>query len=168
MVDCVFMILVVLQSAKRKHQSIWLAFCEFAKAHDSVTWELLYTKLQSIGFEGRVVSLIQSIYFNKCEQINLSEPLYSTQEVKQEGSHYLPCCWNCILPLGRAIDSTKLGVKLRNVMLTALFFADDLLLLSKTPKRGMNKLLRIVSRFCMDMHMKLETSKTYILTNALI
>ena len=31
-------------------------------------------------------------------------------------------------------------------MLTALFFADDLLLLSKTPKRGMNKLLRIVSR----------------------
>ena len=108
------------------------------------------------------------MYFNKCEQINLSEPLYSTQEVKQERSHYLPCCLNCILPLKRAIDSTKLGVKLGNVMLTALFFADDLLLLSRTPKSGMNKLLRIVSRFCMDMHMKLATSKTYILTNALI
>ena len=68
-------------------------------------------------------------------------------------------------PFSFAVCLHKLG----NVVITAFFFADDLLQvlqLSRTPKRGMNKLLRIVSRFCMDMHMKLATSKTYILTNA--
>jgi len=61
-VNCVFMILAVLQSAKRTHQSISLAFCDIAKAYDSVCRELLYTKLWSIGFAGRVVSLIWSMY----------------------------------------------------------------------------------------------------------
>ena len=58
----------------------------------------------------------------------------------------------------RALDSTKLGAKLWKVVITALFFA-HLLLLSK---REMNKLIRIVSKFCMDMHMKLKISKTYL------
>ena len=68
--------------------------------------------------------------------------------------------------LGVALDGTKLRLKLGNVILTTLFFADDLLLLSRTPKQGMNKLLKIVAHFCNNMKMKLSTSKTYILTNS--
>ena len=71
-----------------------------------------------------------------------------------------------IASLGVALDSTKLGVELEGTVLTALFFADDLLLLSRTPKHRMNSLLRIVSQFCKDMKMTLSTSKTYILTNS--
>ena len=169
-VDCVFMILAALRNAKRNHQSISLAFCDIAKAYDSVCRELLYTKLRSIGFGGRVVSLIRSMYFNDCVQINLahglSEPLFFTQGVKQ-GCSLSPLLFALyIASLGQALDNSKLGVKLGKVMITAIFFADDLLLLSRTPNRGMNKLLRIVSGFCMDMHMKLATSKTYILTNS--
>ena len=70
-----------------------------------------------------------------------------------------------VASLGVALDDTKLGVKLKEKVLTALFFADDLLLLSRSLKRGMNRLLRIVSQFCSDMKMKLSSSKTYILTN---
>ena len=169
-VDCVFMILAALRKAKRKHQSISLAFCDIAKAYDSVCRELLYTKLRSIGFGGRVVSLIRSMYFNDCVRINLayglSESLFFTQGVKQ-GCSLSPLLFALyIASLGLALDRSKLGVKLGKAMITAIFFADDLLLLSRTPKRGMNKLLRIVSRFCTDMRMKLATSKTYILTNA--
>ncbi len=35
-----------------------------AKAYDSVDRELLYTKLDSVGFGGRVKSIIQSMYYN--------------------------------------------------------------------------------------------------------
>jgi len=80
----------------------------------------------------------------------LSEPLLSTQGVKQ-GCSLSPLLY---VSIGQALDSSKLGVKLGNVVITAFFFADDLLQvlqLSRTPKRGMNKLLRIVSRFCTDM-----------------
>ena len=168
--DCVLMILAALRSAKRKKHCISLAFCDIAKAYDSVCRELLYTKLRNIGFGGRVVALIRSMYFNDCVRVNLNEglsdPVYFTQGVKQ-GCSLSPMLFALyIASLGMALDRTKLGVKLGNVILTALFFADDLLLLSRTPKRGMNKLLKIVAQFCNDMKMKLSTSKTYILTNS--
>ena len=109
------MILAALRSAKRKHQSILLAFCDIAKAYDSVCQELLYTKLRSIGFGGRVVSLNQSMYFNDSVQINLAhgllEPLYFTQGVKQ-GCSLSPLLFALyIASLGQALDSFKLGVK---------------------------------------------------------
>ncbi|XP_023345051.1 uncharacterized protein LOC111714221 [Eurytemora carolleeae] len=50
--DCVLMILAALRVAKRKKQCISLAFCDIAKAYDSVCRELLYTKLRHIGFGG--------------------------------------------------------------------------------------------------------------------
>ena len=50
--------------------------------------------------------------------------------------------------------------------MTALFFADDLLLFSRTPKMGMHRLLRTSAGFCKDLHMKLSAAKTYILSNA--
>ena len=169
---CVLMILAALRSAKRKKQCISLAFFDIAKAYDSVcrVRELLYTKLRSIGFGGQVVALIRSMYFNDSVRVNLNEglsdPVYFTQGVKQ-GCSLSPMLFALyIASLGMALDGTKLGVKLGNVILTALFFADDLLLLSRTPKQGMNKLLRIVTQFCNDMKMKLSTSKTYILTNS--
>ena len=50
-------------------------------------------------------------------------------------------------------------------MLTGLFFADDLVLISKMSVRGMNKLLKIVDKFCLkDMDMWLSESKSYMLT----
>ena len=71
-----------------------------------------------------------------------------------------------IASLGTSLQETNLGVDFGHTTLTALFFADDLLLLSSTPKGGMNKLLNIVTEFCNDMRMKLSVTKTYILTNA--
>ena len=61
--DCVFLILAALRSAKRRKQRISLAFCDIAKAYDSVCRELLYTKLRSIGYGGRVVGY-QSQYIS--------------------------------------------------------------------------------------------------------
>jgi len=51
-------------------------------------------------------------------------------------------------------------------LITALFFADDLVLISGTPKTGMIKLLKLVNNFCKDNKMSLATSKTYIISNA--
>lgn len=53
--------------------------------------------------------------------------------------------------LGEVLDSTKLAVNLGKVV------DNLLLLLLKTLKSGMNRLLRIIPRFCMDMHMKPAT-----------
>ena len=71
-----------------------------------------------------------------------------------------------IASLGTRLHDSKLEIKMGTEVITALFFADDLVLISGTPKTGMNKLLKIGSKFCNDMKMELATTKTYILSNA--
>ena len=63
--DCVFITLSAIKTARRKHKMISIAFCDIAKAYDSVCQELLYTKLDYLCFGGRVVSIIRSMYYNE-------------------------------------------------------------------------------------------------------
>ena len=57
----------------------------------------------------------------------------------------------------------KEGVVFDGVVFSALFFADDLVLISRTRIRGMNRLLKAVDRFCRDMNMQLAVDKTVLL-----
>ena len=82
-------------------------------------------------------SLIQSMYYNDCVQVRLgnglSAPLWFTKGVKQ----------GCVLsPLLFALYLSGLGsVNFSGVVVSALLFADDLVLISWTRIQGMNKLL---------------------------
>ena len=168
--DCVFAILAVIREARRQHRSISIAFCDLAKAYDSICRELLYTKLSRIGFGGRVLSLIRSMYFNDNVQLTLptrlSAPLWFTKGVKQ-GCTLSPMLFALyVAGLGNALHNSRLGYQLGSVVLTALFFADDLVLIAGSPKWAMDRLLEIVAQFCKDMYMKLAASKTFILTNS--
>ena len=58
----------------------------------------------------------------------------------------------------------KEGINFNGGIISALMFADDLVLISRTKIRGMNRLLRVVHRFCKDMHMKLAVEKTVMLS----
>ena len=71
MSDCLFIFLAAIPRAKRKGQTISIVFCDIAKAYDSVDQELLYLKLDSIGFGGKVKALIQSMYYNDCVQVRI-------------------------------------------------------------------------------------------------
>ena len=85
--ECVFMLLAAIRKAKKKNHSLSVAFCDIAKAYDSVNRELLYAKLDAVGFGGRVKQLIQSMYFNDSVKVRigegLSRPLWFTKGVKQ-------------------------------------------------------------------------------------
>ena len=159
----VFLILAAIRSAKRKNRTFSIStYCDIAKAYDSVCRKFLYANLSNIGFGGRVVSLIRSMYYNDCVRISLvhghTDLLYFTRGVKQGCSLSTMLFALYISGLGDALHLSKLGI------ISTLFFADDLVLISSTPKTGMNMLQGIVAKFCRDMRM---ASKTFILFNAL-
>ena len=167
--DCVFMLLSAIRKAKKKGHTVSIAFCDIAKAYDSVNRELLYTKLDTIGFGGKVKSLIQSMYYNDSVRVRikggLTAPLWFTKGVKQ-GCGLSPLLFSLYMAgLGEKLHAMKEGVNFNGQVISALFFADDLVLISRTKVRGMERMLKEVSRFCNGMHMKLSIEKTIILSN---
>ena len=85
------MLLAAVTRAKKKDYYILVAFCDIAKAYDSVYRELMYLQLDSIGFGGMIKSLIQFLYLNDCVQIRvkggLSAPLWSAKDVISNFQH---------------------------------------------------------------------------------
>ena len=68
--------------------------------------------------------------------------------------------------LGERLHAMKEGVNFGGQVVSALFFADDLVLISRTRVRGLERMLKEVSRFCKGMHMRLSVDKTVILSNS--
>ena len=85
--DCVFILLAAIRRAKKLNHTVSLAFCDIAKEYDSVNQVLLYLKLDSLGFGGKVKPIIQSMYYNDNVRVTLcgglSNPLWFTRGVKQ-------------------------------------------------------------------------------------
>ena len=124
--DCIFILLTVVKKA----------FCDLKKAYDAVNREIMYKILEKVGFGEKCLSIVQSMYFNDCVQINLggrlSAPLWFTQGVKQ-GCNLSPVLFALyIARLVVRLQETVLGVELGDNVITCLLFADDLILISRT------------------------------------
>ena len=166
--DCILLLLSAVKKAKKKGFKISVAFCDLQKAYDSVDREILYKKLDHCGFGGRVLSMVQSMYYNDSVQIRigktLSSPLWFTHGVKQ-GCALSPLLFALYISgLGAKLQEMKLGVELGGVVLTRMFFADDLILISRTPCQGMNTLLGVVDKYCKETRMSLSVAKTFVLS----
>ena len=159
----------MIRKAKKKKQAVSLAFCDLAKAYDSVDRSLMYLKLRSVGLGGKELKLIQSMYFNDCVQVRIQEglsaPLWFEKGVKQ-GCSLSPLLFSLYMAgLGQALHESRLGIRMGRQYVSALFFADDLVLVSRSRRTGMESLIDIVVNFCKDMKMKLSPTKTFIITN---
>ena len=67
--------------------------------------------------------------------------------------------------LGKVLHSLCKDIDFDGVVISALFFADDLVLISQTKKCGLEQMLRVVGRFCEGMQIKLAVLKTVIISD---
>ena len=102
-----------------------IAFCNIAKAYDSVNRELFYNKLNTIRFGGKVKYLIQSMYFNDSVRVRikgcLTVPLWFTKDVKQ-GCDLSPLLFSLLMTgLGVKLHAIKEGINFNGQVIFALF-----------------------------------------------
>ena len=123
--------------------------------------------MASLGYQGKCLSILRSLYFNDSVRINvngvLTDPLFFKLGVKQ-GCNLSPILFALYIDeLIRALQEGKKGLKLGSEVLSAMAFADDILCLSRTTKGTEDQLKQIVG-WCENWGMRISDSKTYVST----
>ena len=136
------------------------------KAFDSVNRNLLFYKLLRYNIEGKIYVAIKALYTKTSACINLNGHLshwFETFIGVGQGDNLSPMLFNIFLnDLATEINSLGLGIKIGNLKLSILMYADDIVLLSDTAE-NLQKLLNHVYEWCRKWQLSINPVKTEVM-----
>ena len=167
--DAAFILNTVLSKVAAKNKKVHLGFLDLVKAYDSVDRGVLWSKMKGLGFGGKFLAIIQDFYMGDhvVSQVGgaSTKPVYLGRGVRQ-GCSMSPLLFALYLSsLGHELTRSTLGVKLHSVVISALFFADDVVLIARTAE-GLKELLSVVQAHCRSLRMRLSAPKSKIISPA--
>ena len=167
--DSSFTLCSILWKANVKKKKVHLAFMDLQKAYDSVHRGILWEKMRKLGFSGKFLEAIKCMYkgdFVTCRSNGITtNPVYLGRGLRQ-GCSLSPILFALfVVDLSRELASSNLGMMMYTVCVSALFFADDFVLIAKTAE-GLRELQSIVQRHCLELCMKLSISKSKVMSSS--
>ena len=150
---------------KKLNKKLYTIFIDFSKFYDTITHDLLFSKLERIGIFGNVLCLLKSMYrglqynikLHYYGKYGLTEPFTANIGLKQ-GCPLSPTLANIFLH-----DIHK-GLRMEDISLDNIFFnsiawADDLVFFSLS-REGINKQLAHLEKYCREWRLKVNIDKT--------
>ena len=167
--DSAFVLNSILWKSLAKKKKTHLAFLDLAKAYDSVDRDVLWEKLRKLGFGGKFLKSLQSMYkgdYVTCKMNGITtNPVYLGRGLRQ-GCSLSPILFALyIVDLSRDLHASNLGVLLRKVCVSVLLFADDIVLISDSAD-GLRQLRDIVQRHVLNLKMKLSITKSKVMSSS--
>ena len=167
--DSAFILNTVLWKSLAKRKKIHISFIDIQKAYDSVDRSILWSKMRKLGFGGKFLDSITSMYmgdFVTCQTNGITtEPVFLGRGLRQ-GCSLSPMLFALyIVDMSRDLVASNLGVLLKKICISAIFFADDIALVSRTPE-GLRTLHEIVQRHCLSLNMKLSVTKSKVMSSS--
>ncbi|KAL5006947.1 hypothetical protein ScPMuIL_015753 [Solemya velum] len=141
----------IIETRKLQQKSTYCAFVDFKKAYDRIDRNLLWEKLQFYGLDGNFLSALKVIYSNTrcCVRVNgiCTESFDVTCGLKQ-GCLLSPLLFNLFInDLAVFFNGTGKCIDINGERFAILLYADDVVLLAKTPE-DLNELLDSLSGWC--------------------
>ena len=154
---------LVRQKCHIEGSKIYSCFVDFKKAFDSVPRDLLLTKLLNMGITGNFFNILRHIYTTDkaCIKIGQSRSDFFNLDIGvRQGCILSPLLFNLFLSdLAKQFDTIEDKPKLGDKGINSLFWADDLVLFSET-KEDLDKLLKILEKYCSENYLLINTKKT--------
>ena len=157
-----FVLDTILWKQKAKKKKVHLAFIDMVKAYDMVDRSVLWDKLSGFGFQGEFLDSLKSIYSGDSVQAVVNgvttRPIYLRRGLRQ-GCSLSPILFALyVADMGQAISLSSEGFRVGNVVVSGMFFADDLLLIAQD-RDGLLRLLSLTKRHADLLKMEINTSK---------
>ena len=161
--DAIFILYALIQRSLVEHRKLYCCFVDLKKAFDSINHSLLFAKLASLSMSSKLLRLITNMYA-KAESCVLVNGEY-TEFIKcnvgvRQGCPMSPILF--ILYLHDLMQELRdYGVCLHSHSVPGLMFADDIVLISHTPKELQLALNKLQS-YCSKWKLAVNEKKTKI------
>ena len=153
------------RGAKGK-QPLYLAFMDLRKAFDSVPRKYLFQKLAYIGITGTLFNVLKDIYSRNKARVRIDNKFSAYFEINSgvmQGSKLGPILFIFYInDLLRDLIESNLGAVIGGIYISALGFADDIVLIADSPKK-LQCLLDICFNWCSRNGMAFNNDKCKVM-----
>ncbi|GBP25976.1 LINE-1 retrotransposable element ORF2 protein [Eumeta japonica] len=167
-IDHIHVLRQVLQKYQEYNKTYYIGFVDFQKAFDSLEHEYIWEALRCQGVQMKYIRTLSTIYSGSTAQVKLEatgEP-FSIQRGVRQGDPISPKLFSAVLEMiFRNLQWECMGLNINGEKLNHLRFADDLILFSENSK-SLEKMLQQLSDESEKAGLKMNLSKTKIMTNA--
>ena len=162
--DAAFILRQIFDQGKRK-KNMKVAFLDVRKAYDRVWREGLWKKMEGYGFGGKFLRVLKELYKGDTCKVRFGEMETDWFEVKEglkQGCSMSPVLFAIYLAeLGDRLVESGLGVKVGEVTIPGLFFADDMVVTGQG-EGDLREMLRMVGEYGREWKMQFNSSKSKV------
>ena len=139
---------------------------DLSKAFDRVPRDKLFKKLWKAGVRGKIYKVIKDIYSDNGARIRIGK--YETKKIIIESgvmqrSRLGPTLFNIYInDLLVKLSSTRLGARMQKTTITALGYADDIVLLADNPTK-LQEQIDICEQWCRENGMRFSRHKCKVM-----
>jgi len=163
--DHIFSFTSIVQNRLSENLPTFTCFIDMQKAFDWVDRDLLFYKLLQNNIDGRIYNAVKALYSNPVAQIKLNKAYtewFETNSGVKQGDCLSPTLFGIYInDLVSELNSHDLGVKLRDVKVSILLFADDIVLIAESAEK-LQLMLNIVHEWCRKWKLIVNKEKTKI------
>lgn len=173
-VDNVFVLQHALEMSKQNGKAVFSAFIDFRKAYDCINRDLLWQSLESMGIHGELLHSMKHMYANVGMRVRAGDRLgrlFKADLGVKQGDPLSPLLFGLFIDrfeqfLAERCPGAGAGT-LGGLLLQALLYADDLVLLAETAEQ-LQGMLNCLHEFSVANHMtvNIEKSKVLFFNNA--
>ena len=164
--DHIFTLSSIVRNRKRERLPTFVAFVDFEKAFDRVNRVLLFYKLKSMGFNGKMLRSIQSIY-SECKALlkvnGCLTDSFCVQSGVRQGDTLSPTLFGLYVnDLATSFRSSGNGIQLSDSLhVASLLYADDLAIIAESEDKLQHQ-LNILMDWCRKWQMRVNIKKTKV------
>ncbi|WKX94327.1 hypothetical protein Q1695_011520 [Nippostrongylus brasiliensis] len=158
----------LIEVAQEYHEPLVLTFVDYKKAFDSVEPAKVWEALEEQGVETRYTKILQECYTG-CHTVFrpfCRDVAVAVERGVRQGDPIFPCLFSARLESTiRRCDWEPFGVEVNGVRLNHMRFADDIVLVTKTPEDA-SRMLNGLHEAGKEAGLTINTTKTKVLRNS--